>query len=133
MSDQQQYDKPATFVNVKRVRVDEKDAKGRDRTTITFGLGTDRQGNPTNGLDALIAALLPYQGKQVNLTIYTEEKTSAQGRKFPSAFVKVTEMIPKDQQTTAPAGKSQFVPKTQDRNQAVKNKAEEIRNSFNKG
>ncbi len=134
------YDQPATFVNLKRVRgltknkvtgvteVTEQDSKKRAKINLTFGLGTDRQGNPNNGADQLIEALLPYQGKQVNFTIYVEEKTSSQGRVFPSAFVKITEMIPRDE---APMGmKTQFVAKTTTRAQDVKNRAEEIKKSF---
>ncbi len=120
------YDKPATFVNVKRVR-QETDSKGRDQTVLTFGLTTDKNGNEVNTADALIAALLPYQGKQVNLDIRIEEKTSQQGRKFPSAFVRVVEMIPKDQgggTTTA-----QYVPKPT-RAQSVAATAEKLKKQF---
>ena len=123
----QQYDKPATFVSVKRVRTGEKDSKGRDRTVLTFGLGKDPQGNEINGLDALIAALLPYQGKQVNFAVHLEEKTTPQGRKFPSAFVKITEMIPKD---AGGGGQTQFVPKNQTRNQSIRATAEKIKQTF---
>lgn len=125
----QQYDQPATFVGTKRVRVGDKDSKGRDKTTLTFGL-TNRNGQEINTCDDLIAALLPYQGKQVNFTIYVEEKEAAgTGRKFPSAFVKVTEMIQKDAQ--APGTRTAFVPK-QSRGEAVKAKSAQIRQNVEK-
>ncbi len=124
---QKQYDTPATFVNVKRVRV-EKDSKGRDQTVFTFGLGKDRQGNPINGLDQLLAALTPYAGKQVNLDFRVEEKTSEQGRTFPSAFVRIVEMIPKDQ---APLGKTvQYAPKTSSKADQVKANAARLAEQF---
>ncbi len=121
----QTYDTPATFVNVKRVRT-ETDSKGRAQTVFTFGLGTDRQGNSINGLDLLIAALTPYAGKQVNLDFRVEEKTSEQGRKFPSAFVRIVEMIPKDQQTA----KATYVPKTSNKAEAVKANAARLAEQF---
>lgn len=126
---QQQYNTPATFVNVKRVRTGEQDSKGRDKTVLTFGLGKDPQGNEVNGLDSLISALLPYQGKQVNFAIHVEEKTTPQGRTFPSAFVKITEMIPKDQ-GGGPQGKTVYAPKAQSRSEAVKATAAAIKSKF---
>lgn len=120
-----QYDTPATFVNVKRVRK-ETDTKGREQTVFTFGLSTDRSGNTINGLDQLLAALTPYAGKQVNLDFRVEEKTSGQGRKFPSAFVRIVEMIPKDQQQA----KTQYVPKTSTKADAVKANAARLAEQF---
>lgn len=121
-----QYDKPATFVNVKRVR-QETDNKGREQTVLTFGLTKDKNGNEINTADQLIAALLPYQGKQVNLDVRIEEKTSAQGRKFPSAFVRVVEMIPKD---AGGGGTATFVPKSQSRTDGIKAAAKKIQQTF---
>lgn len=122
----QQYDKPATFVNVKRVR-QETDSKGREQTVLTFGLTKDKNGNEINTADQLIAALLPYQGKQVNLDVRIEEKTSQQGRKFPSAFVRVVEMIPKDQ---GGGGTPTYVPKGQSRSETLKAKASKLQQDF---
>lgn len=125
MSQQQQYSTPATFVNVKRVRTGDKDSKGRDKTVLTFGL-QERDGVTSNTLQDLVTALLPYAeaGKQVNMSIHIEEKQGPTG-KFPSAFVKITEMIPKAQQ----AGKTQYVPKTQNAAAVAAN----VRSQFNKG
>lgn len=123
----QQYNTPATFVNVKRVRIGEQDSKGREKTVLTFGLVKGKDGEETNSLDALIAALLPYQGKQVNFSIHMEEKES-NGRTFPSAFVKITEMIPKGQE--AGATKTVYTPKVS-KGEATKARSEQIRNSFN--
>ena len=123
-----QYNTPATFVDVKRVRTGDKDSKGRDKTVLTFGLiNRETEDGSTfqkNSLDDLIAALQQYQGKQVNFSIHMEEKTSSQGSKFKSAFVKITEMIPKDQAQA----KTAFVPKN--RQAAVKATAERIQKEF---
>lgn len=124
-NEQKIYDTPATFVNVKRVRT-EKDTKGRDQYVFTFGLGNDKQGNQINGLDQLIAALETYRGKQVNLDFRVEEKTAESGRTFPSAFCRIVEMIPKDQQTT----KATFVPKNQTKTQALQAKAAKLAEQF---
>ncbi len=123
MSETTTYNTPATFVNVKRVRT-EIDKKNRQQTVFTFGLGTDKQGNPTNGLDQLIDALTPYRGKQINLDFRVEEK-EVNGRKFPSAFVRVVEMIPKDQQTT-----TTYVPKTSSKAEQVKAQAAKLQQQF---
>jgi hypothetical protein len=66
------------------------------------------------------------------VTFHIEEKTANSGLKFPSAFVKITEMIPKNAEG---GGKTQYVPKTQSKAANLKAKAEEIRNNFsgNKG
>ena len=126
MSNETKYDKPMTFVNTKRVRTGDKTAKGAEKTTLTFGLMKDfKTGQEVNTADALIEALLPYQGKQINVTVFLEEKES-NGRKFPSAYVGITEMIPKDQAV----GQAQFVPKTNSRAQTVKENAEKIRAQF---
>lgn len=129
MSTQRQYDKPMTFVNTKRVRAGDKTQTGKDKTTLTFGLMKDfKTGEEVNTADQLIAALLPYQGKQINLIVFQEEKEH-NGRKFLTASVGITEMIPKDQQQ----GQSQFVPKSQSRTDSVKAKAAEISNKFSSG
>ncbi len=122
---QQQYDTPATFVNVKRVRK-ELDTKKREQVVFTFGLGKDKQGNEVNGADQLIAALEQYRGKQVNLDFRIEEKTSEQGRTFPSAFCRIVEMIPKDQQQ----GKATYVPKNQSKAQNLQDKANKLAEQF---
>lgn len=96
------YDKPADFVNVKRVNTGDKDSKGRDKYRFTIGLGTDKAGKEINNVDAMLVALAKYQGKQVNLTFHVEEKTDPKsGRKFPSAFLKIDEMIPKEAGTSS--------------------------------
>jgi hypothetical protein len=122
-----QYDgPPSTFVNVKRVK-QETDDKGRERTQITLGTYTDsRTGVERNSLNELIEALLVLQDKQVNLDIRVEMKESSDGRKFPSAFLRVTEMIPKN----AGGGKTAFVPKTQGRASDVKARAAKIQQDF---
>ena len=117
------YDVPATFVNVKRVKL-EQDDKKRDKMVFTFGLGEDKNGNPTNGCDQLIEALQQYKGKQVNLDFRVEEK-EYKGKKFPSAFVRIVEMIPKDQQ----ASQTAFVPKASKADQ-VKANAERLAKQF---
>lgn len=126
MSENKYQGPPATFVNVKRVR-QEKDTKGRDKVKLTFGTYTDRNGTERNSLDELISALLELkaEGKsgQANLDIRIEEKTSERGSKFPSAFVMVTEMIPKE------AGQVRFVPK-QSRTEAVKARTAQIKADF---
>lgn len=119
------YDQPATFVNVKRVKVD-KDSKGRDQVKLTFGLQNNREGQEVNTCDELIEALLPYRGKQVNLDVRIGEAES-NGRKFPTAFVRVVEMIPKDAQT-----KTAYAPK-ESKTAATKARSEEIRSRFQKG
>lgn len=124
MQQGKQYDTPATFVNVKRVR-QETDSKGREQTVLTFGLVKDKAGNDVNSADALIAALEPLRGKQVNLDIRIEEKTSQNGRKFPSAFVRVVEMIPKDAGTT-----TEYVSKPNTRKETVAQKSSAIRQRF---
>lgn len=126
---QKQYDgPPSTFVNLKRVKLGEKDSKGKDKYAFTFGTTTDRDGNTINTADQLIAALIPYQGKQVNLCFHVGEVESAQGRTFPSGYVRVTEMIPKD---VAAGGKTAFVPK-QSRADALKEKADGLSKQFSK-
>ena len=122
----QTYDLPATFVNVKRVKEDT-DSKGRKVVKLTFGLQNDfKTGQEVNTCDALIEALLPYRGKQVNLDVRIGEAES-NGRKFPTAFVRVVEMIPKDAQTT-----TTYTPKTS-KADATKARSEEIRNKFKQG
>ncbi len=124
--EKKQYDKPMTFVNAKRIRTGDKTTKGADKTTVTFGLMNDFKTNQeVNTADQLIAALEQYRGKQINLVIYVQDKEH-EGRKFQSAFVGVTEMIPKDQQQ----GKTAFVPKNQSRSNDIKAKADSIRTQF---
>lgn len=120
------YDLPATFVNVKRVKVD-KDSKGRDQVKLTFGLQEDfKTKQEINTCDQLIEALLPYKGKQVNLDVRIGEAES-NGRKFPTAFVRVVEMIPNSAQTT-----TVYTPKTSKIDE-TKARSEEIRHKFGKG
>lgn len=117
---------PATFVNVKRVKT-ETDAKGRDRTVLT--LGPDNKG--TDGVKALADALNAYvaEGKQVNLDIRTEMKEAQNGSKFPSAFIRVTEMVPRGAGAGAPgATTTRFVPKAKT---DVKAQSAAIRSKFN--
>ncbi len=120
-----QYDKPMTFVNAKRVRTGDKTSTGKDKTVLTFGLMEDFKTKlEINTLDKLIDALLPYKGKQVNLNIFIEDK-EYQGRKFQSASVGVTEMIPKNQV----AGAATYTTKESTADD-VKAQAEKIRAEF---
>lgn len=126
--EQKQYDKPMTFVNTKRVRTGDKTAKGADKTTLTFGLMKDfKTGAEVNSLDQLIDALLPYQGKQVNMSVFIQEKES-NGRVFPTAYIGITEMIPKDQGVSTP----RFVPKASTAQNAAAN-ANRVRQQLSKG
>jgi hypothetical protein len=125
---QKQYDKPMTFVNTKRVRTGDVTAKGAEKTVLTFGLTKDyKTGAEINTLDQLIDALLPYQGKQVNFSVFIQEKEK-DGRTFPTAYVGITEMIPKDQQQS----QTRFVPKASKGATAQAN-ADKIRQQFSKG
>lgn len=117
-----QYDGPhSTFVSVKRVKEGE-DAKGRRQTVVTIGL--DKEGN--NHLDTLIDTLTALRGKQVNLDIRVEDKDAGNGRSFPSAFLRVTEMIPKD---AGGGGRVAYVPK-QSKADEIKAKTAKIQQSF---
>jgi hypothetical protein len=113
-------------VNVKRVK-QEKDAKNRDKVKLTFGTYTDKNGTERNSLQELINALLELTGEgksgQANLDIRIEMKTSDRGSQFPSAFVMVTEMVPKA------TGETRFVPKTS-RAADVKARSQEIAKAF---
>lgn len=119
---------PSTFVNVKRVKIGEQDSKGREKYAFTLGLTNDQSGTEINTCDQLINALLPLQGKQVNLVFHVGEAQSADGRSFPTAFLRVTEMIPK----SAGGGQTRFVPKTATPNRAadVKARAAKIQADF---
>ncbi len=120
------YDKPMTFVNAKRVRTGDKTAKGANKTTVTFGLVNDfKTGAEVNTADQLITALEQYRGKQVNLMIFVEDKEH-DGRKFQSAYVGVTEMIPKDQTQ----GKATFVPKNQTTAAKIEAKSKQLAEQF---
>jgi hypothetical protein len=127
-----QYDgPPSTFVNVKRVKKGE-DSKGRETLTVCFGLTKSKDGNEVNTLPDLVSALgiLAAEGKQANITIHMEEKQSADGYAFTSAFARVTEMIPKGQ--GGGAGRTQFVPKAS-KGQTAAASAANVRAQFNKG
>lgn len=118
-----QYDgPPSTFVNVKRVK-QEKDTKGRDKVQITLGTYTDKAGVERNSLNELIDVLLTLQGKQANFDIRIEMKESSSGAKFPSAFLRVAEMVPRG------AGSVQFTPKAS-RSDDVKARAAKIQATF---
>ncbi len=126
MSEQKVYDKPMTFVNAKRIRTGDKTAKGANKTTVTFGLVNDfKTGVEVNTADQLIAALEQYRGKQVNIMLFVEDKEH-DGRKFQSAYVGVTEMIPKDQQP----GKATFVPKSSQTAAKIEAKAKQLAEQF---
>ncbi len=129
MSEQQVYDKPMTFVNTKRVRTGDKTKNGADKTTLTFGITKNfKTGAEENTLDLLIAALEQYRGKQVNLTVFVQDKQSEDGRTFKSSYVGVTEMIPRDQ---APQGmKNTFVPKNVAKQESIKARAEKLADQF---
>lgn len=95
--EQRQYDKPMTFVKTKRVRTGDVTAKGAEKTVLTFGLVKNfKTGAEENTLDILLEALEQYRGKQVNLTVFLEQKEK-DGRTFPSAYIGITEMIPKSE------------------------------------
>ena len=119
---QKQYDgPPSTFVNVKRIKQG-KDDKGRDKLVLTVGLNRDGR----NDLDTLIDALTALRGKQANLDIRVSETQGADGRTFPTAFIRVVDMVPKSEG----AGKTTFVPKNQARANNVKASAQKIRQDF---
>lgn len=120
-----QYDgPPSTFVNVKRVK-QETDDKGRDKVVLTFGTYTDKNDVERNSLNELIDALLVLQGKQANLDVRIEMREAQSGAKYPSAFVRVTEMIPRAQ------GQTQFVAKgSTSRTTDVKARAAKIQQDF---
>lgn len=105
------------------------DSKGREQLVLTFGLGTDREGNAINGADNLIEALQEYRGKQINFDVRLEKKVGARGTEFDTGFVVVKEMIPKDDPRNTPA-KTKFVPKGQARTEELKNNAERVRASI---
>lgn len=105
------------------------DAKGREQLVLTFGLGTDREGNEINGADNLIAALQEYKGKQINFDVRLEKKVGARGTEFDTGFVVVKEMIPKDDPRSVPP-KTKFVPKGQARTAELKTNAERVRASI---
>lgn len=127
MGNDKKYDgPPSTFVNLKRIKVGEKDGAGRDKYSFVFGLTKDQQGNEVNTCDQLIHALTALQGKQVNLTFHVGEAQSPDGRTFPTGFARVTEMIPKDQLR----GQTQFVPKTSSRIDKVKEQAAKLQQQF---
>lgn len=108
----------SVLVGTKRVREEEDDGKGRRKVVLTFG--PDSRGNDTavqlaNAINELVA-----EGKQINIDIRIGEQTSDRGKKFPTAFVLVKEMVPKDQGTT------KFVPKAT-KTSNLKSSAEKIR------
>jgi hypothetical protein len=106
-----------TIVGTKRVRR-EKDTKKRDKVVLTFGL--DKEGR--NSADALISAVSALKGKQINLDIRIEEKTTESGKKYDAAFVLVKEMIPKDQG----GGQTTYVPKPATSKKDLKDRAAEV-------
>lgn len=81
----------STLVSVKSVREGE-DLSQRKRVELT--LGEDKRG--VNGLQELIDALNVYakSGNPVKLDVRIGEQTSKQGRKFPTAFILVKEVVP---------------------------------------
>lgn len=117
---EQQYQNSGTIVGAKRIRKDEVDVKGREKIVLTFG--PDSQGR--DGAKALANAIneLVSEGKQINFDIRIGEAESARGTKFPTAFVLVKEMVPKD----AGGGQVSYQ-KKESRQDSIKAKAEKVR------
>lgn len=118
MSEEQKNN--GTIVGAKRIRKDEVDVKGRDKIVLTFG--PDSRG--VDGAKALADAIneLVSEGKQINFDIRIGEAESARGTKFPTAFVLVKEMIPKD------AGVSQTTyVKKESKQESLQKKADKVR------
>jgi len=118
MSEQQQN--TGQIVGAKRIRKDEVDVKGREKIVLTFG--PDSRG--IDGAKALAAAIneLADAGKQINFDIRIGEAESARGTKFPTAFVLVKEMVPKD----AGGGQVSYQAK-QSRQDSIKEKAAKVK------
>lgn len=117
MSNNQGDYPPSTLVGAKRVKSGEKDSKGRERVMLTFDAEQT----------ALLAAeFTKYasEGKQVNFDVRVGEAESASGRKFPTAFTIVKEMIPLSQ--GGGGGAANFKPKA-NRTDKLKSAADKIR------
>lgn len=117
MSNNQGDYPPSTLVGAKRVRSGEKDSKGRERVVLTFDAEQT----------ALLAAEFSKyaaEGKQVNFDTRIGEAESANGRKFPTAFTIVKEMIPKD----AGGATANYKPKASRADQ-LKAQAEKLRSN----
>lgn len=123
MSEQNAQQNAGTIVGAKRVRKDEKDTKGREKFVLTFG--PDSRG--IDGAQALADAInsLVAEGKQINFDVRIGESTSANGRSFPTAFVIVKEMVPKDQ-----ASAQVTYAKKPSRQDSLKAKADKVRASI---
>lgn len=94
-----------TIINVSRTN-ELIDAKERKRLEFVFNSNaTDLNGNPRNEVDELIGALTALRGKKVKLDFRVEEKTAKSGKKFPTAFLLVKEVVPKTEGTTTYAPK----------------------------
>lgn len=109
---------PSTLVGTKRVRVVDADAKGRKQFVLTFGPdknGVDLAKKLADAINELVS-----EGKQINFDVRIGEAESGRGKKFPTAFVLVKEMIPADQGTV----KYQAKPTKQ---ADLKNKAAQIK------
>lgn len=113
----------SSLVSVKSVREGE-DLSQRKRVELT--LGEDRRG--VNGLQELIEALQTHSknGNPVKLDIRIGEQTSKQGRKFPTAFVLVKEVVPMDD--AAPAPKN--LKKVESRADRIKARASDIESAL---
>lgn len=105
---------PSVLIGAKRVK-QEKDKSERDRIVLTLDVEQTK---------LLAAALgeLAAAGKQTNIDTRIGEAESENGRKFPTAFSIVKEMIPK----SAGGGATTFKPKNT-RAQNVKADADRIR------
>ena len=95
---EQTQENPSTLVPVKRVRLESGKGKNGDQEQIVLTFGLDKEGK--NGLQAFVKSLQDILNagdqKQANVDIRITEKQSERGTKFPSAFVLVREMIPRD-------------------------------------
>lgn len=94
MNQEQTNQVPSTLIPVKRVRTETGKGKKGDQEQIVLTFGLNKEGG--NDLDTLIDTLQEYRGKQINFDVRISEKTSERGTKFPSAFVLVKEMIPRN-------------------------------------
>lgn len=102
MSQDQKYtnDRNIGIVSAMSVNM-EKDAKGRDRITLTFGPA--RAGSPDEGTDLkakLLNLINSCPTEKVKLDIRVEEKTSARGKQFKTGFVMVNKVESPDAQVS---------------------------------
>jgi hypothetical protein len=117
MNQKKSYDGPPShFVNAKRVST-QTDKNGREYTKLTFGIYETKSGQ-VNTLDELLDVLEQYRGRQVNIEVRTESQDNGYDR----AYVRVTEMIPKN------SGQAKFTPKTSSKQANIRQQASKFAN-----